>query len=937
MSDSWDEDAEGGSFGELIRQIGDTPEAAPPQIPAGTRIAEHYEVIRQLGAGGMGIVVLATDVRLGRPVALKLHNVEPSDAARERSMREATAMARLQHPNVVAVHDVGHADDGRLFIAMEYVEGVTVRQWLAEKPRLGPEIIELFLQAARGLAAAHEGGLVHRDIKPDNLLVGNDGRVRVADFGLARRRGDPPVGSTDPFAKLPDLASLSRSGRFAGTPAYASPEQLRGESLDARSDQFSLCASLYEALYGGPPFEGRTAEELIGNVRERKVRAEERAFAPKTPAGARAVLMRGLSMDPEERFEDLTSLIDELEALFIRRRWPLVAAATVGLAAVGGFFLLDDPCAAATPLEQAWASSRAAARAALIGALPESGEAQRTVEELERYVERWSGSYRRSCREGGRSAQAVRRQLCLAHRARVASAFVQSLPSANGERAKRALRNAYELPSVALCDDPRYLIAIAPAPSSLEAAQRVESFRERLASVAAELDGGDFEAGRTKATSELEAAALLGYPPAEAEAAALLGRAQEMSGNFGQAREALERAYFVAVEAGHDVIAVETATSLIYLLSFHMSKATDALEWGRHAKAVVRRLGIEGALLGRLRMNMSTAYGRASQDDKAVEASQSALDALQKAKLENDAVYVVALTRHGSALADANQYQKAVATLERAVALAERIFGERHRALHRPLAELGQALSHIGQVKRAIEIQERAVSICAESFGPKHVNTGFAELNLGVAHFYAGTFKKARVHFGRSVEIVEAALGPNHRDTALCLSNLALTMDDEPEEAVKIHRRLIGIFSRQGETHVDVAMARINLSNNLYKMKAYEEAAKEARLSIEIWEKIGSVGVRAAFAYHLLGISLARLGRSKEAVAPLTRAVALRESEDAAPKFLCDSLYELARALDSQDRARATKLAKRARKIAKTLPMMGPERIKAIDEWLSRR
>src|SRR5690606_14002911 len=217
-----------------------------------------------LGEGGMGVVYAAYDEDLDRRIAIKVLRDSYGDAAaRERMVREAQAMARLSHPNVVQVHDVGD-QGGQLYVAMEFVKGMTLRTWLSEQDRPWREIRAMFVQAGRGLAAAHAEGLVHRDFKPDNVLIGGDGRARVADFGLAGAAGVPDSDSES----LPDSVvirvgrqsafntALTLAGTIMGTPAYMSPEQHRGVATDARSDQFSFCVALWGAIYGEPPFAG---------------------------------------------------------------------------------------------------------------------------------------------------------------------------------------------------------------------------------------------------------------------------------------------------------------------------------------------------------------------------------------------------------------------------------------------------------------------------------------------------------------------------------------------------------------------------------------------------------------------------------------------------------------------------------------------------------
>ncbi|HET6583005.1 MAG TPA: serine/threonine-protein kinase, partial [Nannocystaceae bacterium] len=229
------------------------------RLARGTTLG-RYVVLERIGSGGMGVVYAAYDPQLDRKVALKLlHAREERDGdsgGRARVLREAQAMARLSHPNVVAVHDVGVVDD-TLFVAMEFVEGVTLGHFIAAGSRRWNEVLDVFEPAGRGLAAAHAAGLVHRDFKPDNVMIGNDGRVRVMDFGLARAAAEITTesseGSGGSIVELSGVDRLTRTGALVGTPAYMAPELLAGGNADARSDQFAFCVALHRALYGTAP------------------------------------------------------------------------------------------------------------------------------------------------------------------------------------------------------------------------------------------------------------------------------------------------------------------------------------------------------------------------------------------------------------------------------------------------------------------------------------------------------------------------------------------------------------------------------------------------------------------------------------------------------------------------------------------------------------
>jgi serine/threonine protein kinase len=309
-------------------------------LTIGDRVG-RYLVLSALGAGGMGVVFAAYDPQLDRKVALKLlragvtYNTQD---ARTRLRREAQAIAQLSHPNVVGVYDVGTTDDGDLYIAMEFVEGDTLTSWLKKYPRTWREIVDVFVQAARGLLAAHSVGLLHRDFKPDNVLVGGDGRVRVTDFGLARSVITPeeaarpgPASHSGPSALNVELTA---TGTVLGTPRYMAPEQLTGPDIDARADQFSFCVALYEALYGAHPLPGSTSVAML----EKRERAQPPPEGTKVPSAVGRAVMTGLERDRARRFPTMGALIPALVPAPKRAPARYAALALVGLVVTGGAF-----------------------------------------------------------------------------------------------------------------------------------------------------------------------------------------------------------------------------------------------------------------------------------------------------------------------------------------------------------------------------------------------------------------------------------------------------------------------------------------------------------------------------------------------------------------------------------------------------------------------
>lgn len=549
-------------------------------LPAPGDLVGRYRVLDRLGAGAMGVVLGAWDPALDRRVAIKiLHpdlGIEPSEGARERLLREAKALARLQHPNVVAVHDVGMWNGSR-FVAMEFVRGRTLSAWLAERPRRQRAIVAIFAEAAGALAAAHRAGIVHRDFKPSNVLVDDTERVRVMDFGLARTASEPasevrPVGGLD--------GTATQTGAMVGTPAYMSPEQLAGAGADARSDQYSFFVALHEALYGRRP---ATPDERL------PVRAASGEFLS---LPLRSAISRGLERDPDRRHPDMEAVARELsrDPLRLRRRVAgAVAVAVFGIAAAVALPILSRPVAtcerAAERLEELWnPTSRQALGAGLRrnGTLPEAAAAG-----IEEWIDAWAAAWRRAvvgaCEDtwvrGEQSEEMLdRRVYCLDRRRTELSAFLGFVAKEGGtERTGPALWESLRIADIERCSD-RELLARNELPLKGSVAVAVEAARRRLIELGIEAQLG---ADRTaELESIVQEANELDYAPLLAEASFALARAHAYQGGGESAyMNALRAAEAAEDDARRVEILIELAVDSID--RGELGKARDRLELAR--------------------------------------------------------------------------------------------------------------------------------------------------------------------------------------------------------------------------------------------------------------------------------------------------------------------------------------------------------------------
>jgi len=514
----------------------------------------RYRVLEVLGAGGMGVVYGAFDPELQRKVALKLVRPEFAELdveLRARLVREAQAMARIRHPNVITVFDVGTWDD-RLFVAMEVIDGSTLTTWQAARTRSVDEILRVFAAAGAGLAAAHAAGLVHRDFKPDNILIGADGRVCVTDFGLVR----PIEGAVEiEEPSSPDASvegELTMAGAVVGTPAYMAPEQMRGSPADGRADQFSFCVALFEALYGVRPFPGKSLAELEAAILDgSRLRARRKGV----PASVRRALARGLHAIPPARFESMDAL---LRALAPSRRvspvWAAAALGVVGAVAGGAWHVRADRASMCRggieKLAGVWDGER---RAAVTAALGGGDRAELVVRALDEYAGRWLHAYGDACAAThvrGEQSEALLdlRMQCLDERRKETGELTRILAN-DRELGDKATQAVQSLPPISECADVVELERPRRGPAAAQ--HDLQAARDLLARGRAELDATKCGDGLTYATDAAQRARLLDDPALAARAQHAVAQAQICLGELPAARRALVDAAVLAARA-HD-------------------------------------------------------------------------------------------------------------------------------------------------------------------------------------------------------------------------------------------------------------------------------------------------------------------------------------------------------------------------------------------------
>ncbi|MBK9752087.1 MAG: serine/threonine protein kinase [Nannocystis sp.] len=827
------------------------PSELPPQIG-------RFTVLSTLGRGGMGVVYTAYDPELDRKVALKLVHLggdpEHLALARERLLHEAQTMARLSHPNVVGVYEVGTVDD-QVFLAMEYVRGESLRTWL-RTPRPWREILAVFMQAGAGLAAAHKAGIVHRDFKPDNTVVDREGRARVVDFGLAEHRDEIALRDSNIRNAGPDtsasvnmrlavglqelspgtLSTMHRTGgRLVGTPAYMAPEQHLGGTADARADQFSFCAALYEALYGERPFPGATLGELRMNL----VAGRMHTPPPRSPVPPwlRRVLVRGLASDPDRRHPDMPALLAALAhdpRVTLRRRLLVAGLLLAILAALAAGYasrqLQEDQhavalaerratCeAAGDALGEVWDEPRRAAaeQALLATGLPYAADTwARARARLDAAAQGWKDMSVETCLSAqvhGTLAPAAfeRRMACLQRQRAELDGLTRTLATADARVAERAVQASATLPRPAACADADTDTLADPASRG-----ETEALRQSLARANAQLAAGRYAEASAEARRIAEAARAHGELGLTAEALHRAGMCDEAAGDFKGAAATLGDAFFLAEQAGRDPLRAEIATSLATVLGVRLARADDGLAWLRHARAIVERVGLTGQPRVALLAAESALLRAKGELERAGELAAQTLAMLAQLHGGDDVRVARAELNVGTNFFDRGDYPRADQHYQRALALFEQNLGLVHPDLAPPLNNLATVAEKLGRSADAERAHARSIAIREASFGERHPGVGISLTNLGELYARTGDPVRAEASFRRAAEIFEAVLGPDHPNLASALGGLghALVAQGRLAEARPLHARAQAILERAlGPDHILIAFPQVDLA-----------------------------------------------------------------------------------------------------------------------------
>jgi len=900
-------------------------------IARGRKIG-RYVVVDKLGSGAMGTVYRAYDPELDRGIALKLVEIRTAQHStpaeiRARIMREAQAIARVQHPNVVQVFDVGEIEHA-VWVAMEFVDGLTLRNWLEDKTRSFAEILHTFVCAGEGLAAAHRADIVHRDFKPDNVMIGHDGRVRVLDFGLARAVSGPttregPSIALEELQELEELQSVSREaaaleasltahGVVMGTPAYMAPEQHVGKPTSAAADQFAFCVTLWEAVYGQRPFRGDTHAAIAFAATRGKVAPPPSDRG--VPKWLHTLLLRGLAPRPDERFADMKAVVAALETDPARRRRRI--AIVTGIAALGVVAAVArttadpvEPCtSAAEHFDRVWDDARrTTVREAFVatglGFANDAYDSATAV--LDDWRERWISTHSEACRATHvhREQSAERldlRMACLQHHLTEFEALVGVLETATAEVVTGAVDATGRLPSLLTCDDIDYLTARVPPPADPERAEQLDTLRAALATVTARVNAGAFT-DRLAELDALETEVLaLDYPPLSAHFFRLRGLVQTAVGDPIAGRTAWERSFALWLRSGDTREAALAATKLVHIIGHKLSKREDATRWIPIAQELAQGTGDPDTVLASLWSAEATMLSMHGDWTGSIELEKKVIAFWEKRDNSRPSL-AVAYGNHGNAEMMRGNLDVAAQLLRKALTLTQATYGARHPEVGATRAQLARVLSTARRFDEARPMFEEAIEILVEAEG---------EGSTRVASAMDG--------FGR-----------------------VLRQQGELDAAVAMHRKALAAWrTAVGEDHPDVGVSLMHIGYTLAAKEDWAEAGKVFDEAEAVLRRgIGDDHPQLIYVANSRAAMLLELGRPADAIPIVERALTLDAVEQVDPTLVAETQFILAQALwhAERDRPRAMDLANKARDAYAAGSEMWAAELEEIETWLAAR
>jgi tetratricopeptide (TPR) repeat protein/tRNA A-37 threonylcarbamoyl transferase component Bud32 len=859
-----------------------------PEGLLGMTIAERYRVTSLLGRGGMGTVYLARDTKLDRNVAIKVHR---AGASTDRLQREAIAMAQLAHPNVVNVFEVGTVDTW-MYVVMEYVRGATLREWIATAQRRWQDVVDLLLDAGTGLAAAHAAGLVHRDFKPDNVLVGSDGRPRVSDFGLARAdhtAGEPALPSTTLDTPI------TVEGTVLGTPAYMPPEQLAGDPVDARGDQFAFAVVAWACLYGRRPFDGATLGALQVAIEQHEIQRPGRTAVP---ARVGAVLERALAVAPDQRYPDVPALLAALRRAAAPRttRWLAIAGATslaLTLVAFPVRSKIVEHRHAAACADQAGEVEDVfgqRARAAIQAGFLATGapNAQSNFDVMQRVLDRHAHTLAARTETACTARVEPARRSCLTEQTSELTGLVETLSRPDASLVRRAPDAAWAIFDPTPCDD----VSFVPVPATRTKDQTTQLGRIRALShtgkykeaipVATVL----LESARTSQDRGLELAVLL-------ELASLRAKVDPPK----QVIAVLQEAQALAETLGRDF---EAAVSLEAL-------ADLAIEERQYADAH-RNIGLARAKIARM----------------------GGANPVFDAKL---------LMEEAKVLVSEYRFEESEAVQRKAVAALTTLLGADHKNVGAAYGTLSQILLAQNKGPEALAASRQALQILEGALGPDHPTVAGARMTVGQTLIEVGRLDEAKTQLLAADAVFARVFGPKHPIRTGIYGRIGRIerSQEHPEPALAAFRTALSfVEGLEGARSLEAAGALSDIAVTLASQGKFAEAAIEAKRAVAIIERNApDDGPRLSSALVDVATILRAGGKHAKSIPIAERALGIIATLGDAtnPSELSAIRFALAQALwdGHGDRARARKLAGEA-----LLGEPEPSTRTEIETWLAQ-
>ncbi|MEM6291124.1 MAG: serine/threonine-protein kinase [Myxococcota bacterium] len=866
----------------------DDPTLRPP-LHVGD-IVGRYVVLGQAGSGAMGRVLRAYDSKLERQVALKeLTEAALDDDAWERLVLEARAMARLSHPNVVSVYDVERRAGGDV-LAMEYVPGTTLAEWMREDPPW-LAVVETFVAAGRGLSAAHASGLLHRDFKPSNVLVGGlhagarPEVVKVTDFGLAKVIAAHGHAAREPTLGSSEDGAHALGGAVAGSPRYMSPEQHRGAALSSASDQYAFCVALWEAVHGCPPFLGE-------QLRAQKLQGPPPWPQTDLPEGLGPALRRGLAVEPEDRWPDMNALLDALTSSVEVRgsllHWAIPTGALTLL--IGGWAAFatahEEPCSgAAERFEPVWSDARRAeVQVAMFAVDVPLAEAawERTSAALDARADAWVEMHRDACISStvrGEQSPAVldRRMRCLERARRETKAAVEVLSHPDAAVLERVHLVLGSMVPVERCGDLDLLVAQVDPPRA-DQVEVVERLRYAIADADTLRQAGRYAQALARIERAEAQIGSVDYAPVNAELALARGAVQGRLEHHDAARVSLEAAIRDAAASGHEDVLRQAATRALYVIGYSLHQPEAGLQYRSLAEGLAEgNVEAQAVLLDNVG---SVAYGDGRYDD-AVSLYRQALAMAERAEPVDHLLRTQILGSLANVLGVLAKHEESETLLRERVEVVSLALGPQHPSAAQARSDLGVSLVRQGRFAEAEAELRQSLATFDAALGEGARGTGDVRSNLGVVLASQGRLREAEAVFRAELQVwLDADEGDS---VALAVAHehvgVALMQQGDSEAALPLLTQALEIRERVlGPEHPDLVFSHSNVADAYNELDRYDEAEDGFRRALAIAQKtFGSE--HPSVAERLAGIGRVQFGRGDfaAALASFERAAAMFE------------------------------------------------------------